>query len=248
MKPFFCFYGGKWRAAPRYPVPAHGCIVEPFAGAAGYATRYADRAVTLVERDPVIASLWRFLIGSSPADIMRLPLLQPGQTVDDLAVCEDARSLIGFWLNKGSATPKRSPRSWMRAGIRPKSFWGVEIRERVASQVGRIAHWKIIEGDFALAPDIDSTWFVDPPYQGHVGRRYRYSAVDYAALAAWVATRRGRVIVCENEGATWLPFRFHALSKANESRHGHKVSSEAIYFRDDETGASVQDVPDRATA
>ena len=41
LRPFFCYYGGKWRAAPKYPPPEHDTIVEPFAGAAGYATRYA---------------------------------------------------------------------------------------------------------------------------------------------------------------------------------------------------------------
>jgi hypothetical protein len=39
------------------------------------------------------------------------------------------------------------------------------------------------------------------------------------------------VIVCENEGATWLPFEPFRKTKANESRHGHKVSAEAIYVR-----------------
>ncbi len=35
LKPFFCYFGGKWRAAPHYPTPKHAEIVEPFAGAAG---------------------------------------------------------------------------------------------------------------------------------------------------------------------------------------------------------------------
>jgi hypothetical protein len=59
VKPFFCFYGGKWRAA----TPIHTTIVEPFAGAAGYATRYPDCNIVLVERDPIIAGLWRYLVG-----------------------------------------------------------------------------------------------------------------------------------------------------------------------------------------
>ena len=171
MRPFFCFYGGKWRAAPHYPVPNHQCLVEPFAGAAGYATRYPDLHVTLVEVDPISASLWRFLIGASSADIRSIPLLRPGETVDDLAVSADAKALVGFWVNKGSATPNRSQSSWMRGGTRPKSYWGDEIRERIAQQVPKIGHWRIIEGDYTLAPDIEATWFVDPPYSGAVGRR-----------------------------------------------------------------------------
>ena len=72
LRPFFCYYGGKWRAAPKYPAPEHDTIVEPFAGAAGYATRYPDRKVVLVERDPVIAGLWRYLTKVSPAEIERM--------------------------------------------------------------------------------------------------------------------------------------------------------------------------------
>ena len=31
IRPFFGFYGGKWRDAPKYyPVPEHDTIVEPF--------------------------------------------------------------------------------------------------------------------------------------------------------------------------------------------------------------------------
>ena len=33
LRPFFGFYGGKWRDSPRhYPPPAHTRIIEPFAG------------------------------------------------------------------------------------------------------------------------------------------------------------------------------------------------------------------------
>jgi hypothetical protein len=229
MRPFFCFYGGKWRSAPHYPAPTHKRLIEPFAGAAGYATRHHMHDVVLVERDPIISSLWRYLVTVSSAEVCRIPLLAPGDGVDDLAVCEEARALVGFWVNKGSAIPKKTQSAWMRAGIRPKSFWGPEIRERIAVQVEQIRHWRIIEGEYTSAPDGPATWFVDPPYQGPVGRRYRYSTVDYNALAAWINGRKGHVIVCENEGATWMPFVPFRKTKANESRHGHKVSAEAIY-------------------
>jgi hypothetical protein len=230
LKPFFCFYGGKWRSAPHYPAPEHGTIVEPFAGAAGYATRYASHRVVLIDIDPTIAALWRFLIGSSSSDIRRIPLLRAGETVDELRASAEAKTLVGFWVNKGSAQPKISQSAWMRSGIRPKSFWGPEIRERVASQVDAIRHWRVIEGDYRTAPDVEATWFVDPPYQGSVGRRYRYSDVDFPALGRWCRGRIGQVIACENEGADWLPFRAFMHTKANESKHGGRVSREAIWL------------------
>ena len=52
MRPFFGFYGGKWRDAPKhYPFPEHDTIVEPFAGSAGYSVRYSDRNVILGEKE-----------------------------------------------------------------------------------------------------------------------------------------------------------------------------------------------------
>ncbi len=60
LRPFFGYYGGKWRdAIKHYPEPQHDTIVEPFAGSAGYSLRYANRKVILCEIDPVLASVWQ---------------------------------------------------------------------------------------------------------------------------------------------------------------------------------------------
>jgi hypothetical protein len=32
LRPFFSFYGGKWRIARHYPTPKYDIIIEPFAG------------------------------------------------------------------------------------------------------------------------------------------------------------------------------------------------------------------------
>jgi hypothetical protein len=206
LRPFFCYYGGKWRAAPKYPPPEHGTIIEPFAGAAGYATRHPDRQVILVERDPVIAALWRYLIRVSPKEIRGLPDVPTDGSTDDLNVCQEARSLIGFWLNKGTAGPRKTPSMWMRnadnawasgQAVRSKSFWGPVVRERIAYQVEAIRHWQIIEGSYEDAPAMPATWFIDPPYQV-AGRNYRLhlSPDDYTWLAEWCRAREGQVIVC----------------------------------------------------
>ena len=57
MKPFFTFFGGKWRAAPRYPLPIHNVIVEPFAGAAGYSVRNHQKKIILIENGSIIRKL-----------------------------------------------------------------------------------------------------------------------------------------------------------------------------------------------
>lgn len=229
LKPFFCFYGGKWRAAPKYPKPEHNTIVEPFAGAAGYSTRYSDCEVILVEKDPVIASLWRYLISVSASEILQIPFLANDQSVDDLKVCTEAKTLVGFWLNKGASAPRKTPSKWMRDGSRPKNFWGETIRERIAAQVEHIRHWKVIEGSYDSAPRATATWFVDPPYQ-NMGKHYKHSTLDFEALAEWTKGLPGTVIACEQVGADWLPFRPFATIVANRSKTGKKTSAEAIYF------------------
>ena len=230
LRPFFSFYGGKWRAAPRYPSPRHGAIVEPFAGSAGYSLRYPSLSVTLVERDPVIASVWRYLLSVTPIEIMALPNVAIGQDVQGLNVCAGARNLIGFWLTKGGAAPNRTLSAWGRRPEYAAQFWGRGAKVRIASQLDSIRHWVLIEGTYSDAPDADATWFIDPPY-AKAGKHYRFGAasIDYEALGRWCRSRTGQAIVCENDGAGWLPFRHFADIKANESRTGGKVSRESIW-------------------
>lgn len=230
MRPFFTYYGGKYRAAPRYPAPTHGVIVEPFAGSAGYSLRHPDRDVLLMDSDPLIAETWRYLLSASERDVRALPLWGHGWThTDELAgrLPVGAIHLIGFWLNKGMTAPCKTLTVWARNGFRPDSYWGAVIRERIATQLDGVRHWRFIEGDYSLAPDIEATWFVDPPYQ-YAGTRYRHGArdVDYARLADWCRARRGQVMVCENDGATWLPFQpFMAAKSQSAARTGQSAES-----------------------
>lgn len=73
LRPFFHFWGSKWSLARHYPAPEHDTVIEPFAGGAGYALRHYQRNVVLVERDPEIAALWRWLIRVKPSEIKRHP-------------------------------------------------------------------------------------------------------------------------------------------------------------------------------
>lgn len=225
LKPFWCYYGGKWRGAPRYPEPTD-TIVEPFAGAAGYSLRYADRRVVLVERYPVIAELWRWLIAVRPAEVRTIPCVDH---VDDLPawVPAGARSLVGFAMNAATVSPRKQLSSGLREQRKTgRSFagWSEAMRDRVASQVDAIKHWTIIEGNYTDAPDIEATWFVDPPYNNRAGSYYVHGpkAIDYTALAAWCRARRGPTIVCENEGATWLPFEAFATFRRSVNGRGSR--------------------------
>ena len=209
MRPFFGFYGGKWRDAPRhYPAPAHEVVVEPFAGSAGYAVRNADRRVILGEKDPIIYAVWDYLIRVSAREILAIPDLEDGQTVADLPISQEARWLVGFWLNRGASRPRTGRSAWMRDGLRPGSFWGERVRLTIARQLEHIRHWQVYNCSYEDLPfSGEATWFIDPPYQNQ-GKHYHHGAddIDFTDLATWCASRSGQVIVCENEGADWLPF------------------------------------------
>ena len=209
MRPFFGYYGGKWRDSVKYyPTPIHDTIVEPFAGSAGFSLRYHRRRVILCEIDPILAGVWEYLIRVSPKEILSIPDVPPDGSVDDLGLAQEATWLVGFWMNRGAAAPRKRPSRWMRDKIRPGSFWGDRVRNTIASQVELIRHWEVHNCGFAQCPyDGPATWFVDPPYQ-LAGQHYRFGSegIDYSALADWCRNRPGQTIVCENEGADWLPF------------------------------------------
>lgn len=233
LRPFWRYYGGKWRVAPRYPRPAFDTIVEPFAGAAGYSLRYYQRKIVLVEKYSVIAEMWRYLIAVKPSEVLAIPEVEH---VDDLPswVPAGGRALVGFAMNAATVAPRKqlsAGRAKLRAAGRVFEGWSEALRARVAGQVEHIRHWQVIEGSYETAPDIEATWFIDPPYQ-KAGVYYAHSAdaLDFAALGAWCQGRPGQVIVCENEGAAWLPFvRFREIKASPMSRKGG-VSREAIWL------------------
>lgn len=233
LRPFFGYYGGKWRdTIKHYPPPEFDTIVEPFAGSAGYALRYASKKVFLCEIDPVLSQVWKYLLKVKPKEILAIPDLDPEETVDDLDVCQEARWLVGLWLNRGIASPRKSPSKWMREGIRPGSFWGERVRQTIAAQVESIRHWTVLNCSYEDCPvqPAGATWFIDPPYQA-AGKHYRFGSeqIDFKALATWCRSRPGQVIVCENEGATWLPFEQLADVKTT---HGNHLSKEVIWQSD----------------
>jgi site-specific DNA-adenine methylase len=225
LKPLFPYYGSKWRDARRYAEP-RGVVIEPFAGSAGYATFYDAKVVRLYDVDPIICGLWAYLIRTTPEEILRLPNLEVGQSVDDFNLPQEARWLIGFWLNRGSAQPKKTKTAFSSRTDKAQLVWGSRARERIASQLCSIRGWTIEQRSFESISNEDATWFIDPPYIDK-GRYYRFKNVDYAALSTWSRSRLGRVIVCEQAGASWLPFEPLAVIKSTRG-----TSAEVVYEQD----------------
>jgi len=240
LKPFFSYYGSKYRITGLYPKPKHDRIIEPFAGSANYALMYHDRDIFLCDIDPTIVRIWDYLINVSEDRILSLPDVCIGDHLDDVkfdGLVWAERSLIGFYLNGGAAVPCRTPSKWMVDLIQKNkltsNYWGQLAREKIASQLKYIRHWKVrMCGYWSIETKAHATWFIDPPYQ-KAGIHYKASSetLNYENLAIWCRSRKGLVIVCENQGAKWLPFRDFVISRST-TKNGANYSKEVIWTND----------------
>lgn len=234
LKPFFSYYGSKFRIIPKYPRPMFPTIVEAFAGSAAYGCAHWNRKVILIDKNPIIVGVWDFLIRAPEREILALPI--DINHVDELVgVPEEAKWLVGFWFCTAHVSPLRARNTrhrWMvEESGEPARFatWHEKIRARIASQQECIRHWKVKCGDATkITSEVPATWFVDPPYIGPRGAHYPESDIDYTKLGEWCLGRNGQIIVCENHGATWLPFRPFVTTTA---AWGKRQSQEAIYTR-----------------
>jgi hypothetical protein len=217
----FYYYGSKHRLARLYPKPIHNVVVEPFAGAAGYGiyhlVRHNIERVVLVEKDPRVCTLWRRILSMTPADLRALTIPRPGEVTHDFLFMTAATS-NGIARSHKMTVTERQPKE-IRRMLRRIGLLLPVVRDRIV----------LIEGDYQDAPEIEATWFVDPPYQvrpvapgnpktgSPQGMGYAAgcdaASLDYDALADWCRTRKGQVIAVEQSSATWLPFSFQALSQ-----------------------------------
>ncbi len=226
MRPFFPYYGSKWNLARYYPAPERKLVIEPFAGGAGYSTFYTCPRVLLIDADHIVCGVWDYLLRVSEREILALPEMpNVGDSVDNYDLPPEAKHLIGFWLNRGSATPKKSRTAYSARTDKAQLNWGPRAKQRIVSQIPLIAGWSVRHGSYADAPDERATWFVDPPY-GDKGRFYRVQFDDFVVLGPWCRERRGDLIVCENPDATWLPFEPLGSFKTSKGR-----ANEAVFLQ-----------------
>lgn len=55
----------------------------------------------------------------------------------------------------------------------------------------------------------------------------KQNPIDFQAFGEWCRSRNGQVIVCEQEGASWLPFKY--LGRSSAAR-GNRKSCEALWL------------------
>ena len=232
MKPFFPYIGSKYTLAPRYGAPRYPVVIEPFCGSAAYAVRHNIKHAILIDKFYKICDLWGYLVAARPKDIMKLPI--DFDRISQLDIPDGAKYLIGFWISKGDAEPKDTRSAWARQYRYDPicRVWNEAVRDRIAKQVDLIKEWEILWGDFQLAPDIEATWFVDPPYFDAGRRCYNDWQIDYPKLERFCRTRLGQLIVCEGSDAPWFEFKHFANARGTFGKFRTGRSSEFAYIGD----------------
>ena len=241
LKPFFSYFGSKYRISKHYPSPNKDILIEPFAGSACYSLHYPEKKVKLFDKYDVICSIWEYLIKVSESEILSLPILNEDDHIDDFNISQEAKNLIGFWLAIGHTVPSKKLAGFSLVHSKegkllykdgyerktmPHKSWTETQKQIISSQLQYIRHWKIEQKSYEQVENEDACWFVDPPYQ-QAGILYRENSkgIDFNHLGNWCKERQGELIVCENSGANWLPFKdFRSL----RSTIG-KATYEAIY-------------------
>lgn len=206
----FGYFGAKHGLARYYPPPKYEIVVEPFAGAAGYSCYWARQGkvghAILVDSDPAVVALWHRLQRMTVDELMQIPLPGAGTMTSDPLIAYGGRQMLAVLHGRSCTVTTRMHKGWAHA------------RRRIAATLPYIRGWDIGCGDFSTAPDIDATWFIDPPYRKQIGTTgemtaggywYGKAAVDdanYDSIAEWCCDRQGQTIVCEQAPADWLPF------------------------------------------
>ena len=222
------YYGSKNKIAKLYPLPKHGLIIEPFSGAAWYSVLHRHKNVLLNEKNEIIHNIWNWLINEATSDlIMEYKDFFVGQDISQIALDKAHKDLIGFCINRGSIAPKNIVQKWS-CQVASKPNWASTTAyslKRVANLLPEIKHWKTQLDDYKNIPNIEATWFIDPPYQ-RGGEHYKHSKknIDFTKLGEWSKERLGQIIVCENDGADWMPF-----IPLKEYWGGMKRSTEVIW-------------------
>lgn len=232
MRPFFSYYGAKYTGAKYYGPPRARIVIEPFAGSACYATRWNVEQAKLYDVSEPICALWDWLIHCSLADVEALPdRFEHFDQVEALPV--GAKTLVQFWVAKGRAEPsgRLSPWYFQYRNALDCRVWGPAVKRRLLDQKPLIAAWTIAQLSYEKIPLIEAHWHVDPPYDNEAGSRYPNSEVNFVHLADWCRTLPGEVDVCENVGATWLPFEPLYDVVSTRGRRSGAYSQEAVWRR-----------------
>ena len=156
----FPYFGKKLRSAKLYPAPRYDLIIEPFAGSLAYSNFHKPKQAIGVELDKRVVDLWNRM---ARLDVQHpAPLI--GSKTNDLLVklCSYSEHAL---LSETMTVTSRMVRDW----------------KAIQENAIRLSDWALSSvdyrnGNYVDAPDIEATWFIDPPYQFANRRGYRFGA------------------------------------------------------------------------
>jgi len=233
FKSIFSYYGGKSRIAHLYPRPEHETIIEPFCGAASYSARWYNRQVHLYDADPITAAIWSFLLDPSALELCHRLIpreVEQGQRISEIIPRDAPEGLLRLLQSEANVGTQGA------RGIHDQiTKLGAGNFKRLLPKLEywlpRISHWRFRQHDYREIKNVTATWFIDPPYNNPAGQRYRAQIDRYDLLANWCRARLGQVIVCENDGAEWLPFEPLVQRIGVTSRYQKSKAMEAVYVQ-----------------
>ena len=203
------YYGSKGKIVKHYPKPKHSLIIEPFAGTAKYSLLHNSHNVLLNEKYETVYKIWKWLIeDATEEEILSNIDFFLGDNIECLNIKQEHKDLIGFIINRGSASPANIVGKWS-CQVKSNPNWASTPNyslKQISKNLKNIKHWKVNYGDYKNIPNIEATWFIDPPYKNG-GQYYSINDIDYEELSKWCKSRKGQVIVCENSDADWLNFK-----------------------------------------
>lgn len=215
----FYLYGAKNLLARYYQRPMHNVIVEPFAGSAAYSLYHLrnnpEARAVLIDSNDLIAGAWDFIKHCSPKDVAEYRTPKIGTYTDD------------FLLKTCTSSNSAHQPAKMKVTKRMLDVFEYQ-RRRILSLLPLRDRITFVHDDYRAFPNIEATWFIDAPYQRATDRleknRNSRRNLGFRLLAEYARERRGQVIVCEKEGADWMPFEpFKANKNSNDRKYNEVV-------------------------
>lgn len=243
MKPFFSYYGSKYRLCQQgfYPKPkTNNVVIEPFAGSATYSVYHEPERAILIDKNPVIIGIWNYLINASEKQILDLPTLVDVHIFDFKDALKELqqseRDLIGFWMGKAQTRPPKSVTNWFEKYHKKSGcmVWNEFVKDRIINQLPKIRKWCAVQDDYTILDNLQQdcrkhTYFIDPPYSSTAGKKYKYNKINYAHLRWWIEQNQcSQIIACENQNLT---FRWADFNKTAEAFNMRGKSKELAWVQ-----------------
>lgn len=222
----FYYYGAKNLLSRYYPIPKYELIIEPFAGSGAYSCYHLynnpNTRTILIDKNDDVAQTWDFLLSCSENDIINYKTPK----IDEYA--------YDFLIKTCSASNAASKCLKMKYSSRISRVFEIQKR-RILNLLFIRERIRFIHGDYRDLENIEATWFVDPPYQvkqktktifqngDGYAKNCDSSSIDFDDLSDYCLSRAGQLIVCEKEGADWLPFSIFRKNKTSLNKNYNEV-------------------------